>query len=164
MPTSTSTTLLAWAATLALIPASHANPADSVDFLRDVRPILSSHCFKCHGPDEATRKGRLRLDQREDALRPARSGEAAIVPGQPDRSELLVRILTEDENDLMPPPSTKHPLTAAQKDTLKRWIEQGAEYRPHWAFVPPPPPPPPPGLTQRLRRAWPRAGRTPTPG
>lgn len=149
MPTSPLPTFLAWAATLALIPGAHANPVDSVDFLRDVRPILSSHCFKCHGPDEATRKGRLRLDQREDALRPARSGEPAIVPGHPDRSELLVRIFTENEDDLMPPSATKHPLSAAQKDTLKRWIEQGAEYRPHWAFVPPTQAPLPKGADAR---------------
>ncbi|MFN0068625.1 MAG: PSD1 and planctomycete cytochrome C domain-containing protein [Limisphaerales bacterium] len=111
--------------------------ADAPDFLRDVRPILSTHCFKCHGPDDKTRKGGLRLDVREDALKPAKSDALAIVPGRPDESALLKRLHTSDEDELMPPPSTKNPLTDAQKDILRRWIAAGAEYRPHWAFVPP---------------------------
>lgn len=115
-------------------PEVPAGAADAVDFMRDVRPILSSHCFQCHGPDEATRKARLRLDLREEALRPARSGYAAIVPGDAGESELVLRIEAENENDLMPPPSLKRPLTEAQKGILRRWVEQGAEYRPHWAF------------------------------
>lgn len=115
----------------------------SPDFLRDVRPILSSHCFKCHGPDENTRKAGLRLDIREAAIQPSKSGEVAIVPGQPESSELLKRVLTSDEDDVMPPPSTKHPLTDAQKEVLKAWIAAGAEYRPHWAFIPPAKPAPP---------------------
>lgn len=122
--------LSAWA----LLVSIHAG---EIDFLREVRPILSSHCFKCHGPDEATRKAGLRLDLREEALKPAKSGALAIVPGALDKSELLKRINTTDEDDLMPPPSAKHPLTAAQKEVLKQWIAQGAEYRPHWAFVKP---------------------------
>jgi mono/diheme cytochrome c family protein len=108
-----------------------------VDFTRDVRPILASHCFKCHGPDEGTRKAGLRLDVRADALKPAKSDAVAIVPGQPDQSELVSRIFTADEDDLMPPPSTKHPLTAEQRELLKRWIKEGAEYQAHWAFVVP---------------------------
>jgi mono/diheme cytochrome c family protein len=123
------------AALLLTLPAP-AEPAPP-DFLRDVRPILSSHCFTCHGPDDKTRKGGLRLDLRDEALRPAKSDARAIVPGRPDESELLKRVLTSDEDDLMPPPATKNPLTDAQKDTLRRWIAAGAEYRPHWAFVPP---------------------------
>src|SRR5688572_31258619 len=94
--------------------------AAQVDFLRDVRPILSSHCFKCHGPDETTRKANLRLDVREEALKPAKSGAMAVVPGDVDKSELLKRILASDEDDLMPPPSAKIPLSGAQKETLRR--------------------------------------------
>ncbi|HMO64042.1 MAG TPA: DUF1549 domain-containing protein, partial [Verrucomicrobiota bacterium] len=128
--------LLPLAALLAAGPPPAA-AGQAPDFLRDVRPILSSHCFKCHGPDDKTRKGRLRLDLREDALQAGRSGALAIVPGRPDESEVMARVLTSDEDDVMPPPATKHPLTDAQKDILRRWIAAGAEYRPHWAFVPP---------------------------
>lgn len=127
-----------------ILPAS-ADPGPPVDFLRDVRPILASHCFKCHGPDDQTRKGGLRLDLRDAAVQPAKSGEAAIVPGRADASELVRRILTADPDDLMPPPATKHPLNVTQKDLLRRWIAEGADYRPHWSFVPPRKPPIPPG-------------------
>lgn len=113
-----------------------AEPA-APDFATEVRPILSGHCFKCHGPDEATRKGGLRLDDREAALRPAKSGERALVPGDPDASGLVERIFTDDPDALMPPPAAKHPLTAEQKDVLKRWVAAGAEYKEHWAFIPP---------------------------
>src|SRR6478735_3434470 len=123
-------------ALLGLAPASVSARAE-VDFLRDVRPILSSHCFKCHGPDEKARKGGVRLDVREDALKEGESGARAIVPGKPDESELVLRILSGDRDEIMPPPQTKHELTDAQKETLKRWVAAGAEYVPHWAFVPP---------------------------
>lgn len=137
-------------AAAALLPSS----AAEVDFLRDVRPILSSHCFKCHGPDEGTRKGGLRLDIREEALKGGKSGEKTIVPGQPGQGELLKRIFTSDEDDLMPPPATKHPLSEAQKETLKKWIAAGAEYQPHWAFAKPQQRPLPGVSTQ----TWPRNG------
>ena len=107
------------------------------DFTREVRPILARNCFKCHGPDDATRKAQLRLDQRDEALRPAKSGAVAIVPSQAAASELIKRILTSDPDEVMPPPSTKNALSATEKETLQRWITAGAEYRPHWAFVPP---------------------------
>jgi hypothetical protein len=107
------------------------------DFNRDIRPILSNNCFKCHGIDENARKAKLRLDVRDGALAPAKSGKVAIVPGKPDESELIKRILTNDEDDVMPPPATKKVLTAQQKDLLKRWIAAGAEYKEHWAFVAP---------------------------
>ena len=123
-----------------------------VEFLRDVRPILSSHCFKCHGPDEATRKAGLRLDIREDALKPAKSGEVAIVPNSPESSELIRRIFSSDEDDVMPPRAAKHPLTSAQKEILKQWIGQGAEFKPHWAFEKPVKRP----LPQISDASWPR--------
>jgi hypothetical protein len=129
-------------AALLLLTAAGAFAADApkpgkVDFLRDVRPILSGICFKCHGPDDEARKAKLRLDIREAALQPAKSGERAIIPGKPDKSELVARIFTENEDDVMPPVSSKHPLTAAQKDILKRWVAEGAEYSPHWAWLAP---------------------------
>ncbi|MGZ8939280.1 MAG: PSD1 and planctomycete cytochrome C domain-containing protein [Limisphaerales bacterium] len=138
------TMLLAWL-------ASSVSAAE-VDFLRDVRPILSSHCFKCHGPDETTRKANLRLDLREEALKPAKSGSTAIVPGDVDHSELLKRIFTTDEDDLMPPPAAKIPLTIAQKETLRKWIAAGAEYQPHWAFEKPKAAP----LPKVANASWPK--------
>jgi hypothetical protein len=102
-----------------------------------VRPILAKHCFKCHGPDDKGRKARLRLDQREAALRGGRSKQPAIVPRHPEQSELIQRIFAEDENEVMPPPHAKNPLRTEEKQLLKRWIAGGADYSPHWAFVPP---------------------------
>jgi hypothetical protein len=123
-----------------------------VDFQREVRPILSGICFKCHGPDEAARKSGLRLDLREEALKPAKSGDIAIVPGDVSKSALVKRIFTTDEDDLMPPPKAKMPLTDAQKEILKRWVAEGAEYRPHWAFVAPKRP----TLPEVKQKDWPR--------
>jgi hypothetical protein len=118
--------------TVAVSPA-HA----AVDFAREVQPILAENCFHCHGPDAADRKGRLRLDTREGALHGGKSGVAALVEKNPADSELLARILSTDEEEMMPPPKEKKTLTAAQKETLRRWIAEGAPYATHWAFVPP---------------------------
>ncbi len=126
-------------ALLALLLATNgrATAADAPDFTSEVRPILANHCFKCHGPDEVARKGKLRLDLRASGIAPAKSGEIAIVPGKPQASELVKRIHSTDEDEVMPPPATKKPLSAAEQEVLTRWIAAGAEYRPHWAFVPP---------------------------
>ncbi len=102
----------------------------------DIRPILSTNCFFCHGPDEKKREAGRRIDNREGALKEI-DGVRAIVPGQPEESEMLKRVLTHDKDDLMPPPKSKRqPLTAEQVATLRKWIEQGAEYEGHWAFLP----------------------------
>lgn len=120
------------------LPASSAFAAvPDLDFQRDVRPILSNYCYHCHGPDEQGRKGGLRLDVREDALKAGKSGELAIVPGQAEASEIIRRILSHDEGEMMPPPEAKKPITDAQKDILRRWVAAGAEYTPHWAFAKP---------------------------
>ena len=105
-----------------------------VDFQKEVRPILANHCFACHGFDEKSRQADLRLDLEPDALeaRPSRT----IVPGQPQSSELVRRILSDDEDSIMPPPSNNKPLSLAQKEVLQRWIAQGARYEKHWAFNP----------------------------
>jgi hypothetical protein len=108
-----------------------------VQFNRDIRPILSDTCFHCHGPDEKERKGGLRLDVRDEALKPGKSGAIAIVPGKPERSELVARIETMDSDDQMPPAKLHKPLSPAQKDLLKRWVAEGAEYQGHWAFIKP---------------------------
>ena len=107
-----------------------------VDFRRDVLPVISSKCFHCHGPDEKARKAKLRLDVREDALLD-RDGLRAVVPGDPAKSEMILRITSKDEEEVMPPPKEDKPLTAAEAEILRKWIAQGAEYSQHWAFVKP---------------------------
>jgi Protein of unknown function (DUF1553)/Protein of unknown function (DUF1549)/Concanavalin A-like lectin/glucanases superfamily/Planctomycete cytochrome C len=115
---------------LALTPAG-ARGGD-VRFNRDVRPILAENCFPCHGPDSAARKADLRLDRRDDALQ-----AEVFVPGKPDESELVARIFAADAGKVMPPPKSRKKLTAAQRETLKRWIAAGAEYEPHWSLIAP---------------------------
>src|ERR1017187_5954792 len=100
-----------------------AGPSESrSDYTRDIRPILSSHCFQCHGPDDKARKGHLRLDERTSALKVLPSGNRAIVPGNPDESELLERLTTDDDTLAMPPRKLGKRLTAAEVATLRRWI------------------------------------------
>ena len=107
-----------------------------VQFNRDVRPILSNKCFRCHGFDEKSRKANLRLDQREGAIA-EHDGKQAIAPGKPQQSDLIHRIHTSDADDLMPPPEANQALTSAEKDILQRWIAEGAEYEAHWSLIPP---------------------------
>ena len=95
---------------------------------RDIRPRRSDRCFKCHGQDEKTRAEGLRLDVRDGALAPRKAG-CSVVPGKPDESLLIQRILTDDPDDIMPPPSAgKKPLTPDEKALLRRWIAEGGEY------------------------------------
>src|ERR1043165_5650607 len=129
-------------------------PSGPIDFNRDIRPILSDNCFVCHGPDEQQRKAKLRLDTRDGALGKLRSGGHAIVPGKVIESTLLQRILAEDASERMPPPKTNKKLSQTQIDLLKRWIEQGAPYTQHWAFVAPKRPP----LPTVKRQGWARNG------
>ena len=116
------------AALLATLPAFGAK----VDYNEDVRPILSENCFYCHGPDGNKRKAKLRLDVRDAALE-----KKAFVPGDAGASELIKRLASTDSDEVMPPPDSHRTLTAAQKEILKRWIAEGAEYKEHWAFVTP---------------------------
>ena len=106
---------------------------DKVDFARDVLPILSDNCFKCHGPDEKARKGDLRLDSKEHAL--AKGGP--VVPGNSAASRLIERVVSADPSELMPPPKSNKKLTAAQIATFKKWIDGGAQWGEHWSFVAP---------------------------
>ncbi len=106
--------------------------AKELEYNRDIRPILAEQCFACHGPDSAARKADLRLDQRDAAI-----DMASIVPGDPEDSELIRRIMSDDPDELMPPPETKKSLTPEQKQLLATWIKQGAEYELHWSFIAP---------------------------
>ena len=119
------------------ILAQAPTPAESPDFQRDVLPILSDRCFACHGPDEAARKAGLRLDRRDDAIAPRGWKVPAIVPGDAGASGLWLAIRDDDDGPQMPPAAAGGALTDAQRDVLRRWIEAGAEYREHWAFVKP---------------------------
>ena len=116
--------------------ASAANPA--IEYNRDIRPILAEACFKCHGPDSASRQADLRLDQRDAAM-----GMTAIVPGKPGESELIRRIFSTDAMEAMPPKEQQRQLTVSEKELLKSWIASGAEYQPHWSFIAPKRPMPP---------------------
>jgi hypothetical protein len=126
--------------------------ADKVDFQREIRPLLADRCFACHGRDADHRQGGLRLDERAAALASGDSGEKAIVPGQPEKSELVRRIFSTDADEQMPPAKSKKNLTAAEKELLKRWVAEGAEYKDHWAFSPPTRP----GIPVVQNSAWPK--------
>ncbi|RPH35601.1 MAG: hypothetical protein EHM91_17005, partial [Planctomycetota bacterium] len=107
---------------------------ERVVFNRDIRPILSDNCVQCHGP--GTRKGNLRLDLRDSAFGPAESGKIALVPGDLEKSELWQRISTTETGDKMPPRKSGKKLTPREVAVIKRWIEQGAQWQGHWAFLP----------------------------
>src|SRR5687768_7791418 len=103
-----------------------------VDYTRDVRPILTNSCWACHGPDEKARKAKLRLDVRDEAVK------KAIVPGKGGESPLYQRVTAPDHDEVMPPPTAKKPaVTADQAAVLKRWIDEGAKFDQHWAYVKP---------------------------
>ncbi len=116
--------------------ADFAPAADRLEYNRDIRPILAENCFACHGPDSAARKAKLRLDLREEAIR-----SEAVVPGKPEASAAILRILSDDAKKIMPPAKSRKTLTAAQKDVLRRWVAAGAEYQAHWSFIAPVRPP-----------------------
>ena len=115
----------------------------AISFNQQIRHILSNNCYQCHGPDTETRKAGLRLDLPRSALRPADSGEPAIVPGQPDESELIRRIESDDPDSQMPPVDSKKSLTPSEKRLLRDWIAQGANFEQHWSFIAPRRPQPP---------------------
>ena len=109
-----------------LLSSTPASGSERVEFNRDIRPILSDHCYACHGPDEKSRKAGLRLDIREPAFTPAKSGAIPLVPRYPAKSELIRRITTDDEDDRMPPAKKGgKPLSAKQVELLKQWSRKG---------------------------------------
>ena len=119
-----------------MVSASLGNPAAAnsadVDFSRDIRPILSDKCYACHGPDEASRKGELRLDQEAAALE-----AGVLIAGQPDESEVWARVSSNDPDTVMPPPDSELKLSDKEKEAIRRWIEQGAKFSAQWSFIPP---------------------------
>jgi hypothetical protein len=118
---------------LALLISGSARGADApppVRFGRDVLPILSENCFQCHGPDEKARKAKLRLDTRDGVLK-------VVTPRKSDESKLILRVTADPDTGVMPPPKTNRKLTAAQKETLRRWVDEGAEWGKHWGYEAP---------------------------
>ena len=136
-------------------------PGKEIDFNRDVRPILSENCLACHGFDEGSRKGKLRLDTREGAV------AAVIVPGKPEESELIARVKSRDPDELMPPENShKKPLAAEAVATLEEWVRQGAAWGEHWSLVPPTKAEVPPGIhpvDHFVRQGLETAGLEPSP-
>jgi hypothetical protein len=130
--------------------AGIAAPPEKLEFNRDIRPILSENCFYCHGQDANHREGKLRLDDRDNATLD-RDGRVVIAPGRPDQSELLLRLLSKDEEEQMPPPTANKHVTPEQIALIRRWIAEGAPYEKHWAFNPP------------QRAPWPRLHATTWP-
>jgi len=119
-----------------LPPSAAAGPDRLIQYNRDIRPILAENCFPCHGADADARKAGLRLDQPPTTAANEVS-PPILVPGRPKESELIRRILTNDEDDRMPPAESHKVLTSEQKQLLQRWVLEGAEYQPHWAFITP---------------------------
>jgi hypothetical protein len=134
-----------------VVPAFSAEP--KVDFAREIRPLLAKKCFACHGPDEEHREGGLRLDMQEGATKKLESGVIAVVAGKSGESELVRRILSTDDELRMPPKATGITLTETQKGLFKRWIDEGASYAPHWAYVKPVRHP----LPEVKQRDWPKS-------
>jgi hypothetical protein len=142
-------------ATLAMLPSlAGQNPVPStVEFNRDIRPILSDNCFNCHGPDKSNRKSKLRLDVEADAFAD-RGGYHALVAGKPDQSELVQRITAKNVKERMPPIASGHKLTPGQIELIRAWIMQGAKWQKHWSLLPPRRP----DLPAVKNQTWPRNG------
>lgn len=122
---------------LPTVAMAAAPSAPGPQFHRDVRPILSNYCYRCHGPDAETRAADLRLDQREGLFGNASNDAPVVKPGDAEASELLRRVTARDDSERMPPPEANLQLSAAQIETLRAWIAAGAEWRDHWAYEPP---------------------------
>src|SRR6516165_383553 len=118
-------------ATAAVVPLP-----ENIDFNRDIRPILSANCYQCHGPDKDKRKASLRLDTRDGLFSEPR-GLPTVVPGKPDASELYLRITTPDKNQRMPDPKSGKALSPREVSLIQKWIEQGAAWKGHWAYLQP---------------------------
>ncbi len=150
-------TLAILAGTIVLLAGAYSFSGDdsagdlpaTVDFNEHIRPILSANCYVCHGPDISTREAGLRLDLRDSAIVALESGETAVVPGHSEVSELIRRVSSDDPEEQMPPPEMKKVLSDREVGLLKKWIDQGAEWKEHWSLVPPEKP-----ALPRVRRTW----------
>jgi len=132
MPTITRFGLLPALLAGGLLAFGDSASAAEASFNRDIRPILAKNCFACHGLDADAREADLRLDDRSIA-----TGTGAIEPGKPDQSELIARVESDDAETVMPPPDSGKSLSKAEIDLIKKWIDAGAKWSKHWAFVPP---------------------------
>src|SRR5437867_8814514 len=140
-------------AVVMLVCCHHAFAAQKdLDFNRDIRPILSDHCYACHGPDENKRKAGLRFDRPEEALKTLKSGNRAIVPGDVEKSTLVQRLTSRDPDEAMPPPDEGKPLRAEQVELLIRWVKEGAQRKNHWSLIVPERP----ALPEVREKNWPR--------
>ncbi|MFT7620545.1 MAG: hypothetical protein ACI97A_004202, partial [Planctomycetota bacterium] len=135
-----------------LVVPTAAGQSKSIDFNRDIRPLLSKNCFSCHGPDAGHRKADLRLDLHDNVIS-KRDGYQVVVPGDPEESELFLRVISEDSSELMPPKKSGKALSKEQIELLKRWISEGAPYAEHWSFVKPTDTPPNPTLNKTWARS-----------
>ena len=135
--------------------AAHAQPPSqrptAIDFNREIRPLLSDRCFRCHGPDASQRQAELRLDTRA-GLQAKRDGRRIVVPGEPNASALYLRITHVDPAQRMPPSDSTPPLTTSQIQLIRAWIKQGATWQKHWSFLPPARP----ALPTVKQTEWPR--------
>ena len=120
-----------------MLMAAELRAASEISFNRDIRPILSDRCFQCHGPDQRQRKAGLRLDSEEEAFTVLKRGRAAIVPLHPDRSLVIERIESLDDDERMPPSESGAGLSVSERTLLRRWIQEGAHYEAHWSLIPP---------------------------
>ncbi len=121
-----------------VVVSTTAHAADTpIDFNRDIRPILSNRCWKCHGPDEKERQAGLRFDSRDGVIAKLESGKAAVVVGKPEDSELIRRITSQDETERMPPVGQGKPLDAREVELLRAWVRQGAKFAKHWSYEKP---------------------------
>lgn len=116
--------------------SAKAAAAGRVDYNSQVRPLLSDRCYTCHGPDDKARKKKLRLDTREGMFKELADGRAVVRVGDTNRSELVRRILTADDDDVMPPADSKLKLSAVERDLLQRWVAEGADFKAHWSLIP----------------------------
>ena len=146
------TVMLLGSMIIAMPEAGAVESRPTVDFQREVRPILSDACFGCHGPDAKARKGRLRLDVPEGGIFSERDGVRVVQPGKPDESELVRRIASKDPDETMPPPKHTRQLKPAEIDLITRWVAEGAKWQEHWSLVPPRRP----ALPAVRQTSWPR--------
>ncbi len=151
LPLAALPTLVAALSLVTASAATEAAAAEPVQFNRDIRPILSNHCFNCHGPDASTREADLRLDTQAGLLGDGQDAAGVVVPGKPEVSLLWQRITADDSAERMPPQEYGKPLSDQQKALIRRWIEEGAQWQGHWAFVPPTRP----AVPQVERGDWP---------